>query len=392
MDQKRQYDIIIAGAGASGLSLAWNILQQPELKARKILLVDRSLEPVRDKTWCFWDDRYLPFNELIHHSWTTLLVRAHGHLFSGALKKYRYQCIKSDDYTRGILSVLSDAPNVTMLKADIMGFSNQSGLGVVETSVGNFKAHHVFQSTTKPPDYKFSRVDISLIQHFKGWHIRTRLPVFDPRKATLMDFDLPQIDGVTFVYVLPFNENEALVEYTLFSENNLDNEAYDTGLANYLADRYDLEPTDYDVIYTEMGQIPMEDRKHAALFCDRVWNTGSIGGGTKPSTGYAFTRIQKQSRKIAEALSRGDDPDVVPSSSYRFRVYDIMMLYQLHRHPEQSVHLFHEMFRNNKFDRILQFLEEGTRPDQELRIFYSLPWLPFFESIYKMKHRIFTGA
>jgi len=37
------YDIIIAGAGASGLSLIWYILQSETLRDKKILLLDLSL-------------------------------------------------------------------------------------------------------------------------------------------------------------------------------------------------------------------------------------------------------------------------------------------------------------------------------------------------------------
>ncbi|PTM07000.1 MAG: lycopene cyclase, partial [Bacteroidetes bacterium] len=46
--------MIIAGAGASGLSLLWYITESDLLKNRSILLLDRSLTPADDKTWCFW--------------------------------------------------------------------------------------------------------------------------------------------------------------------------------------------------------------------------------------------------------------------------------------------------------------------------------------------------
>jgi lycopene beta-cyclase len=121
-------------------------------------------------------------------------------------------------------------------------------------------------------------------------------------------------------------------------------------------------------------------------------NIGTVGGLTKPSTGYTFTRIQSHCRKIVAALEQNQAPPVSNRSPYRFRVYDMMLLYLLEAEPEVCKKIFHDLFKRNKFDTILQFLEEDTRIWQEISIFASLPYIPFFKAIYKMKHRILTGA
>ena len=56
-----------------------------------------------------------------------------------------------------------------------------------------------------------------LNQHFRGWEIETDRPVFNPQLPTLFDFRTPQDGHMRFVYTLPFAENRALIEYTLFS-------------------------------------------------------------------------------------------------------------------------------------------------------------------------------
>ena len=136
----------------------------------------------------------------------------------------------------------------------------------------------------------------------------------------------------------------------------------------------------------------MEDRRYSTEWCEGVFNIGTVGGLTKPSTGYTFTRIHRQSRDILEALEKNRTPGLNRASAYRFRVYDMMLLYILETYPEKSVTIFRELFKRNTFDRILQFLEEKTSFHQELAIFASLPYMPFFRAIWNTKQRILTGA
>ena len=52
MNKSKIYDIIIAGAGLSGLSLAWYLIK--EKYSGQILLIDKSFAPTNHKTWCFF--------------------------------------------------------------------------------------------------------------------------------------------------------------------------------------------------------------------------------------------------------------------------------------------------------------------------------------------------
>lgn len=392
MIQKKEYDLIIAGAGASGLSLLWYLTQSVLLRDKSILLIDRQLSPNDEKTWCFWDDHHVPFGDLIYHTWPVLEVSALGNHYTGELQQYEYNCIRSAEYSSKILALANESENVTLLEADITGFQSNGESGIINTSEGSFSASWIFQSVLKSPALSEAKSDISLKQHFLGWEIKTGHSVFDPEKAIFMDFDIPQTSGVTFFYVLPFSQHDALIEYTLFSDTVLPDSEYESSLKKYLIDKFNLTENDYTLMRKEKGVIPMEDRRYPGMYCDRVVNIGIQGGLTKPSTGYTFTRIHRHSAGIVDALEKGMSPPAGNSSGYRFRVYDIMLLYLLQNHPETSVRIFSELFKRNRFDRILQFLEERTDFLQELSIFSSLPYYPFFKSIYKMKHRIFTGA
>jgi len=392
MADDANYNLIIAGAGAAGLSLVRNLMNSELLSQKKILLLDLSLSPAGDKTWCFWDDSNLPDPGIISHSWKTLDVRAYGQLYSEKLKHYEYHCLRSYDFSASILDRAKKHRSVTLLETSINDFSLNGDLGVVHTDKGDFSADWIFQSALRPKEFYRQRVDVSLKQHFLGAEIETSEPTFDPEKVVLMDFDTSQKHGVTFFYILPYSETKALVEYTFFTEQVLTEDEYLEGIKAYLSERYSLQPADYKITRTETGAIPMEDRRYPAWFNPRVMNIGTVGGRTKPSTGYTFTRIQKQCKQIVNALEKNEQPPVLNKSLYRFRVYDMMLLWLLEAEPEMCKKIFHDLFKRNKFDRILQFLEEDTHLMQEISIFASLPYVPFFKAIYKMKHRILTGA
>ncbi len=386
------YDIIIAGAGAAGLTLLLHILENDVLCRKKILVVDKSLSPDNSKTWCFWDNGKLSLDGYIFHEWKSLVFSALGNSYREKLSDYHYYCVRSIDYSAKILELSSSKNNITFLEADISNFTSNGEVATIHTSSGDMNGRWIFQSVLTPPDFNEARVDISLIQHFIGWEIETEKDLFDPDTATLMDFNTSQKNGVTFFYVLPFTRTKALIEYTLFSTQLLETHIYEEALEEYIKDVFGLHKNGYRILRVEKGAIPMEDRRYNPWYCSRVMNTGTVGGYTKPSTGYTFSRLHDMSRTIVSSLEKGEEiPSLMPSG-YRFRVYDMMLLYLLKNDINTSVLIFHELFRKNKFDRVLQFLDEQTTFLNELGIFSKLPYMPFFRSIYKMKHRIFTGA
>jgi lycopene beta-cyclase len=392
MQTEKQYDFIIAGAGAAGLTLLWYLMQSEKLSKKRVLLIDKSLSPTDSKTWCFWSDGNHPVDHLIHHTWNELEVRTAGGIIPGPLTKKKYHCIRSIDYSAEILNLAKKKPGIDLLETKIEGFSGSGNFALAGTGDGVFSAPYIFQSALLPEDFHDSKADLSLLQHFTGWEIQTKKQIFDPSKALLMDFDVAQKEGATFFYLLPYSENSALVEYTLFSPEILQKDRYISALKDYLEKKLGLSEGDYSVIRKESGVVPMEDRRYSSWYCRRVLNLGTVGGFTKPTTGYTFSRIHQRCKEIVTSLEEKTPLPDHPISSYRFRVYDIMMLYLLQHEPKQAIQIFEQLFKKHSFDVVLQFLNEETHFTQELSIFSKLSYMPFFRSIYKMKHRLLTGA
>ena len=107
----------------------------------------------------------------------------------------------------------------------------------------------------------------------------------------------------------------------------------------------------------------------------------------KASTGYAFNRITADSVLLAK--NRGQKQHLAwPATQGRFRFYDHLLLNLILHSPQIISGVFTRLLKYNKMSRVLCFLNEQTRFTQEVKIFASLPIIPFLKQAIKY---IFSG-
>ncbi len=377
MKIEAKYDLIIAGGGMSGLSLAWYLAQGGF--EGEVLIVDSTFAPVNDKTWCFWTDSPPPFRDIIFRTWKKAYFSALEMDAFLYLKNYSYHSIRSCDFKEYILRDLSQRKNFTFLEENVLDMTSNSKKAVLLTkNSDSYVANHIFQSILKPerPAPKYP-----LIQHFLGFEVTSEHPVFDPATFTIMDFDENFDEGVAFMYVLPFSHEEALLEFTVFSESTLKKEYYEDKIIDYMLNKFGLHHSEYFVRRTEYGEIPMQDLKHVPKYSSRIINLGTVGGLTKPSTGYTFLRTQEYVKSLAESIIQGDEPLLPPKSKFRYRYYDLLLLHILNNSTDDSLKIFRDLFQNNSTDSIFRFLSEDSNFFQDLKIMSSVPYAPFFKAI-----------
>ncbi|MBO6524711.1 MAG: hypothetical protein JJ971_12850 [Balneolaceae bacterium] len=378
-----KYDIIIAGGGLSGLSLAW-YLAKGGYKG-DVLVVDSTFAPQNNKTWCFWDKTNPPFQEIIFKKWNKSFFSALDYETFLYMNTYSYYCVRESDFKEFVLTELQKHKNFDLLEESILDFSSNKNKAVLVTKNSDtYLADYIFQSTFKPnPDFG-KEPKYPIVQHFLGFEIKTNFPVFDPATITLMDFDEECSNGVAFMYILPFKGNRALIEYTIFSEQPLEKKKYyRKKIRAYLKEKYNLDKEDYEVKRKEYGEIPMEDRSYPPLYASKVINLGTVGGLTKPSTGYTFKKIQDYTSELAESLIKGKEPLLPQKSDARYRYYDLLVLHILYNSNEESLRVFRDLFKNNTIDDIFNFLSENTSLLEDLKIMSSVPYIPFFKAISK---------
>ncbi len=379
-----QYDYIIAGGGCAGLSLLYRILNNDALRQKQILVIDQDLKNTNDRTWCFWEEGQGLFESVVRHQWHTLEFKTEQFTNQFALQKYRYKMIRGLDFYDHVLDFATQHDQVTFKTEKILQLTSQADHAEVVTENAAYKATYVFNSTgLLNPDIN---PDNSLLQHFMGWEINTRQPVFDEGVGTLMDFSLSQSNGATFMYVLPVSSQQALVEYTLFSPQVLDKPAYREQLKSYIND--ELGIPDYDIVAEEFGVIPMSLQKFHPNLGKRIINIGTAGGHTKASSGYTFQFVQKNTQAIVQNLVVQKSPLIKASFREKmFQWYDRTLLEVMISEKMTGKAVFATMFKKLAPEKILAFLDNDTNFLQDLKIMSSVPTAKFLPAALKQMFR-----
>lgn len=374
------YDYIISGSGAAGLSLLMRLMQHDAFNTKTILVLDTKPKDTNDHTWCFWENKPGLFEPVVYHQWQ------HVHFFSSQysslidLNPYNYKMVRSIDFYKYVLQEAAKRANITFKYGNVDATGNEGGKGLVIFNGERFTANYVFNSIifSKPviPENKYY-----LLQHFKGFVIETTQPSFNPQEATLMDFRVSQQHGTTFMYVLPVSANRALVEYTLFTKELLNQHEYDLSLQNYISSFLNIK--DYTVLEEEFGVIPMTNMKFVKQV-ERVINIGTAGGQTKGSSGYTFQFIQKHTEKLVSSLLQyGYPKDEEAFIDKRFKFYDTTLLNILVNKKLAGDKIFADLFQKNPAERVLRFLDNESTFEDEINIMGTLPIGVFMKAAFQ---------
>lgn len=361
-------DIVIVGAGCAGLSLAVHLVERGV--DRSIVLVDPRRSYERDRTWCFFSGQDHPFADQVSHRWPRWRVRADAWIERSA-PGIAYEHLPSDAFYQRCLQRLRGRAELRLgVEA---GALREDGRGVrLETSEGVLRGSIAFDSR---PVRLHAPGEVTLLQHFEGWHVRTEHPAFDPTTATLMDFAVPQDHAIHFVYVLPYSATEALVEATWFGGAVLDEQGYRAAIERYL--RGPLGLSSWSIVRRERGVIPMSTAETPIRVGERIYRIGLGGGMAKPSTGYAFQTIQRFSSQMTERLERDAHPDPPEPRAWRARTLDAIFLAYLQRYPERAPRTFAALFDGVDPALLVRFLSDDASPAECLRVMRALPIAPF---------------
>ena len=376
------YDFIIAGGGAAGLSLAHHLAHGP-LGDRSILIVDRSAKDRNDRTWCFWTDRPTCFDGIVYRSWDSLRFAAEDFQRTIPLAPYRYQMIRGIDFYRFVQQDLAARPNVEFLQGTVQRIEDHPNKVRVWVDGSEVQGRWAFDSRFDcsrpgPPRPGYHR----LLQQFRGYEIETPESRFDPSTPTFLDFRTPQNGHPRFFYLLPLSERRALVEYVACSPDPLLPGEAEAAFEGYVGAVLGIDS--YQILAREGGVSPMTDQPFPRRIGQSVLTIGVGAGRIKPSTGFAFTRIQQDSAAIVRSLSQTGHPFDLPPDSRRYRLCDSLMLQIMSRHGDQVKRIFAALFENNPIQRVLRFLDEAGSPWESLQLISSLPDPIFLQALLRV--------
>ncbi len=375
----RQYDYILGGGGTAGLTLALLMAKDSFFFDKRILIIDPQPKNTNDRTFCFWKNDIFPLEEIIYKKWDKLsFIDEKGQELDLELGDYTYNMIRGIDFYNHINPILKKAPHIDQVQAKIIQINEIGETVEVQTAQEKYFGRYFFKSY-------YDKINLSnynsTIQHFKGYIIETEEGFFDPERSTLMDFSIPQEDDTRFFYVLPLSPTKALVEIAIFSNEIATNDEYDCWLKDYITN--DLGIQKFTIEEEELGQIPMTDYPFKNHDTSQIIHIGTGGGNVKPSSGYAFMRIQKHIYKIVECLKFGDDPvNAKRIFSSKFKWYDRIFLNVILKNRVKGAAVFSAMFHRTPAKHIFEFLDEETTFLKDLNVIYTQKKWPFIKAVF----------
>ncbi|NNE26030.1 MAG: lycopene cyclase [Saprospiraceae bacterium] len=373
----KKYDYIIAGAGLSGLSLAYRMRKSASHQNASLLLLDKDTKERNDRTWCFWSKKEDLFDEINYKVWPKIQFADSEINQTYNIDPYKYKMIRGIDFYKHVLSFLNTCDKTDFVSSGIENIEETASEVIITTSNETYSAPWVFKSYYDNLDFSKSNF---VWQHFKGWIIKSELPVFDKDKAIFMDFRVPQDDETRFFYVLPFNENEALVEIAVFSEAIPKPSFYDPFLKEYIKEK--LEINTYEIVEEELGAIPMTDYNFNKIKSNKVIHIGTSGGQVKGSSGYAFYRIQEEMDRLMGYINQNKLADYKrPINRYHF--YDRIFLNAILTGKTNGAKVFGKLFKKLSPQTIFKFLDEKGSFFNDLIVFTAPPTWPFTKAFFQ---------
>lgn len=363
-----KFDYIISGGGASGLLLAYKMANDKYFDDKSILIVDKEKKSENDRTWCFWEKNEGLYDEILTKKWDNIIFKGIDIDINENINPYTYKMIRSANFYKKLWDVIDTKANITFIQDDVLSIDQKENFAEVKGAKDTYQTPNLCNSIFFDfPHENQNRYPV-LQQHFIGYFIKVKQPTFDENSATFMDFSIAQKGNTRFMYILPFSKTEALFEYTLFSENYLQEEEYKQAIVKYLAD-HGIE--NYEITEVEKGSIPMTSYPFWKHNSKNIVNIGTAGGWSKASSGYTFQNINKNTTKLISYLKTEQSLAVFQKKS-RFWYYDLLLLDILYKKNQLGANIFSTMFKNISPQRIFKFLDEETTFPEELSIFIRM--------------------
>lgn len=376
-------ELLILGGGCAGLSLAMQLVQHGQ-RAPSTLILEQRASYKNDRTWCFWGDAKTPFAQQAAHQWQTFKVVDAGQERRLDCSETPYRMLTAEQFYNSATAALANVPQISLKMESTVNSDPQfrQGRWHFETPDGAFSAASVVDTRPQRPP---AQDDALLWQSFYGLEIECAQPVFEPSCVELMNFSAATSDRVAFTYVLPLSSTRALVEFTVFAVAPFTSDALDLDLQNAIAER--VKGAEFTVLRSEQGVLPMglaglqASRQDADPAYVRV---GLFAGAARPSTGYAFQRIQRWAAECGRAIANGGLPTGHPQEPALRGWMDTLFLNVVRRQPELAPQLFMALFSGVASQRVIRFLGESARLSDFVAMVWALPHKPFLRQLFSL--------
>lgn len=376
------FDILVLGAGCSGLSLGYYYAQHSEGTATIGYLESRESYK-NDRTWSFWlhKDEDFAHEDILRQKWSQWRFSDDtGMTFTQSGTDYIYCCLPSGRFYDKTARIIRQDPRQTLLTGYSVESINEHEGGVTVKANGqSFKARKVIDTRPLPQQDIIEKTKI--FQIFTGLEIKTNTACFNPSVVGLMEFLRSDNSKCAFVYTLPFDEHTALIEWTIFTTGFIPPHSLECQIQTHLETRISCP---FSIHHKEYGVLPMGFASLPAS-THNVIQAGMAGDNLKPSSGYGFLRIQKWASKTALNL-KDNKTDALKQHGHSDQVASFMdhsFLKVLRNDMIISDQLFVNIGKNMSGDSFARFMSDRAFMLDYLNMIRAVPKWPFIKALFR---------
>ncbi len=350
MSAQKKFDVIIAGGGIAGLTLAHFLTVQASTKKLKILVIDQGIE-IEFATVSFWA-KTVPIEHMpLLGTWHQFEVVFPKFKRILPLHEYAFYSFDRADYLDFLKKALIKN-KITFRNESITSMNTlKHGVEVRTKSRKSFIADWVFDSTQVGE----GKVKTVPVQGWT-WEIETTKPVFSPKTMTLFDFEATKLPD-SFLYILPLNARKAIIEFSSFAA------APSIGACeSWLTNR--LKSVDYKMV--RLHQKGTSTYRISTTQKDsRIIPIGLKAGIMSPSSGFAYMNIARHCQYLVKNF-----PQQVGHGQGKWyralldRVFQVVFS----RFPNLGISLLPLLFVRSRGDDVLTYLEGKQSLKQIMRL------------------------
>lgn len=372
----QHFDLVIIGGGCTGLSLAYQLSQFGDNCPRTLMIEERA-SYTNDRTWCFWDLEDPIHKDLAPYSWKKFTIKNQDHVDKHRCDESPYLMLPSDIFYKAALDAIKSNPKIQLMTGEnLIDPVVKKDTWQIPTSTFLATSTNVVDTR---PNKLTTKKDSMMWQSFIGYEIELDQSSFTKDEFVLMDFDSSFREGVAFIYCLPISDSKALIEYTVFSEDLFTADQ----LKGYLLEKISqyTQNASYEITRQEAAILPMGNRLMKQKDDTSYVFAGLFAGAARPSSGYAFQRIQTWAKECALELKNNDQLKTFKKDSLIQAWMDLLFITVIKKDPIIGAKIFENLFKNCEIKTVARFMSDHSSIFDKLKIVTSLPALPFLLAI-----------
>lgn len=370
------FDLVILGGGCAGLSLATELAHLGGASPHSVVLEGRQSYSL-DRTWCYFKNGEAVDRTDVQHAWPSMRVASGTGEVVLDCGAAHYEMVNAGQFYKNAQLTIGQSDQIDLKMGVVVTKppEKQDEVWKIDTDVGTLYSRYVVD--TRPARLPH-RDGAKLWQSFYGEEIECEVGTFDVNCGDLMDFAAAQACGarqalpeaVCFVYILPTTAKIALIEFTVFGPDPLPPERLHALHSQAIARR--LGGAAFSVLRSEHGVLPMGATPVATVRDPSYIVAGLTAGGARPSSGYAFTRIQRWASCCASSLATGKGPLGHAPDGLIQRAMDALFLKLVRARPDLAPDLFVALFAGTEPQSVIRFLSDRATPRDYARVVASL--------------------